>query len=102
MLRCSASTQHGTTDLILFLKDRQADTGELAEIYLPDVPRPPAHTEDISGSSGCLDRTLFFYLDCLFDSDISPLHDGFYLLHTSSPHYQGRSGCPESQLTTAS
>lgn len=36
--RCSASTQHGPTDLILFLKGRQPDTGELlTEIYLPDV-----------------------------------------------------------------
>lgn len=68
MLRCSASTQHGTTDLILFLKDRQADTGELAEIYLPDVPKPPAHTEKhLTLLSGWLCRTLF-YLDCPFDS----------------------------------
>lgn len=37
--------QHGPTDQILFLKDRQPDTGEpLREIYLPDVPEPSAHT----------------------------------------------------------
>ena len=60
MLRCSASTQHGTTDLILFLKDRQADTGELAEIYLPDVPKAPAHTEDISCSSQAGSAAPFF------------------------------------------
>ena len=38
VLRCSASTQHGPTDLILFLKGRQPVTGELlTEMYLPDA-----------------------------------------------------------------
>lgn len=106
MLRCSASAQHGTMDLILFLKDRQADTGERAEIYLPDVPRPPAHTGDISSSSqaGSAAPVSFFFFnpDCLFDLDVPLIQERFYLLHTSSSHYQGRSGCPESQLTAVS
>lgn len=60
-LRCSASAQHGTTDLIRFLKDRQADTGELAEIYLPDAPGASCpHRRHLLLLSGWLCRTPFF------------------------------------------
>ncbi|CAB1426467.1 unnamed protein product [Pleuronectes platessa] len=54
---CSASTQHGPTDLILFLKGRQPVTGELlTEMYLPDAQRctqavfPHRSAENISNS----------------------------------------------------
>lgn len=57
MLRCSASTQHGPADLILFLKDRQPVAGELlTEIYLPDEQQrtqalfPLSSAENISHS----------------------------------------------------
>lgn len=88
MLRCSASTQHGTTDLILFLKDRRADTGEPAEIYLPDVPKPAAHTEKhLTLLSGWLRCTYFFPIQivCLIRT-----FGRFDLLNTSSPHSWAR------------
>lgn len=55
MLRCSASTQHGPTDLIRFLKGWQPVAEELlTEIYLPDVQQrtqalyPHSSAENIS------------------------------------------------------